>query len=700
MKKLLIIATFLTSIFSNAQSYLGYSYDNYAGVQGVLFNPASIVDSRFKVDINLVSASALVANDYLGVKVTDLLKNSYDFQLQPTKFASLNNNFIANVDIMGPSFMFNLAPKHSLAIFTRGRAVINMTNIDGNLFTQLQDKFNTQTDFNVGSQNFNMVANSWAELGLSYATVIMDKQQHFLKGGLSVKYLQGSQNSYSRANNATVNYNYFGANPATNTISTTGTLIYGESQNFDNFNKFKTNAGSTGIGLDFGFVYEYRPTYNNYFTTDATGKKTSLTDQNKYKLRLGVSLTDIGSINYKGTNQKQYNLNNTITVAEYNANSIQNLIDLKYSPVAQVATKVNLPTALHANADWNMYKKFYLNLNADLNLNKKTELNTSATANTFSLTPRYESKWFSFYLPVTTMEYRGVQVGSGFRLGPLFIGSGSVISNLISNKSKAIDVHVGLKIPFYQGIMADKDGDGVYDKYDGCPKVAGPTENNGCPYNDKDGDGVLDKEDKCPTVVGPVENKGCPWEDTDNDGVLDKNDKCPTVAGPKENKGCPWEDKDGDSVLDKDDKCPSLAGTAANFGCPEEKKSDPVKQTEIKQDVIKKINEYSKTILFDTGKATIKSESFNSLDAIVGVLTEYPTAKFKIEGHTDNAGKIASNLALSKNRATAVKKYLIAKGINQERLTSQGYGSSKPIASNKTTKGKNLNRRVEINLQK
>jgi hypothetical protein len=50
--------------------------------------------------------------------------------------------------------------------------------------------------------------------------------------------------------------------------------------------------------------------------------------------------------------------------------------------------------------------------------------------------------------------------------------------------------------------------------------------------------------------------KGCP--DTDKDGIADKDDKCPTVAGPKENAGCPWPDTDGDGVLDKDDKCPKV----------------------------------------------------------------------------------------------------------------------------------------------
>jgi hypothetical protein len=111
----------------------------------------------------------------------------------------------------------------------------------------------------------------------------------------------------------------------------------------------------------------------------------------------------------------------------------------------------------------------------------------------------------------------------------------------------------------------DTDADGITDASDSCPDVAGPAEFNGCP--DTDGDGIADKDDACPEVKGLKEFGGCP--DTDGDGTQDKNDKCIDVKGPKENGGCPWPDRDGDKVLDKDDKCPDVAGTAANNGCPE-----------------------------------------------------------------------------------------------------------------------------------
>jgi hypothetical protein len=98
----------------------------------------------------------------------------------------------------------------------------------------------------------------------------------------------------------------------------------------------------------------------------------------------------------------------------------------------------------------------------------------------------------------------------------------------------------------------------------------------------------------------------CP--DTDKDGIADKDDKCPTVAGPKENAGCPWPDTDGDGVLDKDDKCPEVKGTVANKGCPE-----------VSEAVMMKLNEYSRTILFDSGKASFKKETYPTLLSITEI---------------------------------------------------------------------------------
>ncbi|NCT10246.1 MAG: OmpA family protein [Flavobacteriia bacterium] len=229
----------------------------------------------------------------------------------------------------------------------------------------------------------------------------------------------------------------------------------------------------------------------------------------------------------------------------------------------------------------------------------------------------------------------------------------------------------------------DSDGDGIKDSDDACPNVAGLASMNGCP--DTDGDGIADKDDMCPNEKGTKANNGCP--DTDGDGVVDKNDKCPSVAGPAANGGCPWPDTDGDGVLDKDDKCPKEVGPASNNGCPDEV---------ISKDAEDSVGEFAKQILFNSGRSEFKPGVTEKLDGIVEVMNKYSKANFVIEGHTDSDGSAALNSKLSKQRAMAVRDYLVRKGIATTRLDAQGFGEGQPIASNKTAEGKAQNRRVIV----
>lgn len=101
---------------------------------------------------------------------------------------------------------------------------------------------------------------------------------------------------------------------------------------------------------------------------------------------------------------------------------------------------------------------------------------------------------------------------------------------------------------------------------------------------------------------------------------------------------------------------------------------------------------------FESGNAIIKNSSFTYLDGLAGLLAKHPEWSVKLNGHTDNSGKAAANLKLSQDRANAVKDYLVSKGADAANIEAEGFGQTKPIASNNTAAGKAKNRRVEVEL--
>lgn len=291
----------------------------------------------------------------------------------------------------------------------------------------------------------------------------------------------------------------------------------------------------------------------------------------------------------------------------------------------------------------------------------------------------------------------------------------------------------------------DKDGDGVIDKDDACIDEKGTVELKGCP--DKDGDKITDKEDICPDVPGLPAFKGCP--DRDGDGVEDKTDLCPDKIGPINNKGCPEaklllidnlgntlgtaiRDKsgrytfdgipydenmlfklDGDNTDSITELTIVMGGEARkavrlrsekNFHFEHLQPDVNTLKTLDTQDVAIKLDKKEAEVLkkafnnleFATAKDIIIESSYSSLNELADLMAKKSNWRLKISGHTDSKGDVVANLKLSEKRAEAVKKYLVNKGIAEDRFKVEWFGSTKPIADNKTEDGRQKNRRVEM----
>jgi hypothetical protein len=212
---------------------------------------------------------------------------------------------------------------------------------------------------------------------------------------------------------------------------------------------------------------------------------------------------------------------------------------------------------------------------------------------------------------------------------------------------------------------------------------------------DEDHDGIPDAHDACPKVVGirssDPKTHGCP-PDADGDGVDDLADACPTVPGlrttdPMTN-GCPDRDRDGDGIPNDLDACPDDRGAAdiepRRNGCP---------AAFVRGSRIELLDPIAWKGAGTELAATPDNEAI--LTAVLGVLLKLPTTRaLRIEGHADRTGDRRTSAA----RAAAVAKWLVDHGIDGARITTEGLGGDRPIATNETESGRAANRRVELHL--
>ncbi|MEO5591000.1 MAG: DUF5723 family protein [Chitinophagaceae bacterium] len=715
---LLFLCMFACAVIANAQTFPGYRTSNYTGVNGVIFNPANIADNRFKWDVNVIAVNGFVGTSASGLKFKDIT-HSFNADSLKSKLlrGTANINSLSYVDVLGPSVMFSLSPKTSIAITSRSRVFANGKNVNGNLASAILDGGTTNTGipFNFNT-NMLVHATGWTEIGGSIGQVLTNKaSHHFFKGGISVKYIAGTADSYLSANNLAGTVNGSGSTYLT---ATTGNLsINTTAADFGNYkfgDFFKFNGH--GVGADIGFVYEWRPAKDySMYVSDRFA--------NKYKLKIAASLLDVGRINFdRSSNQaSNYAVNipaaGNFPLAQFAGKSINEykaILDASpYFTGSAIGSsyKVNLPTTIHADIDFMLSETFALNFAGQFKTNSTSSLSLYYY-NAYGITPRWENRTFSVELPLSYNDLTKFNAGLAFRAGPFFIGSGSVLSALVHH-SKQADLHVGLHfgMPYKKKIRPDTDKDGVFDDMDKCPDVSGFARYQGCPIPDTDADGINDEEDSCKAIQGLKRYNGCPIPDTDGDGVNDEEDSCKTVAGLKKFNGCP--DADGDGIPDKDDKCPSVAGVEKYQGCPipdtdgdgvpddqdlcpdkagpASSKGCPVEQ------VVVQITADFKSILFDYGKATIRPESDTILAHAATVMAEQiPNSNFYIDGYTDNKGSVAVNKKLSKARAQAVANALIKHGVNKSRVIARGFGKDNPMCDNKTEEGRQCNRRVEV----
>ena len=744
-KTLLLLIIAISPVILKAQRDFGVATGNWAGTTSLYLNPANAADNRAKFVIDLGSVNLGLDNSLGQINAKTAYKSAVKGDSvginDVFKFGNSNNfSLLAPyAEVRGPGVMFSINHKISLALTTRVRIFNQFDNFNQTLFRTIVDQNfrTTNGNYSIAADKFNWTLHMWSEVGLTYGMVLYDKGKHMLKGGVTLRYLGGIAYSslYSDHIDATytestddlaITAKNTNLHFASNIISNNNQLQNGIG-NLDLVNRFFGSAGGSGIGGDVGLVYEYRPNYEKY-RYDMDDKK-GIVDysKNKYKLRVSLAITDIGSINYNNNNfVANFSGNGTVkasqikdSVKDYNSFVSYAQSHGFNADSGRGATRVHLPTALLLSVDYKIWKRFYVNATLLGNLANRSQVGNSYYGQ-FTVTPRYDSRVVSVGLPITYSSLsQSMKMGLAFRFSGFFIGTDDGLA-LLSDGQYGFNVYMGLMVPINKKKIKDRDHDHVSDKMDKCPNDPGTWANHGCPDFDRDKDGVPDSIDKCPDIPGSPTAQGCP--DMDKDSVTDADDRCPDVPGPKATLGCPdrdgdgvadiddlcpdvpglliyhgCPDTDGDGIPDNEDKCPKEPGPASNHGCP--LLPPPPPKPEVKEEVKKQLKFAATAVQFETGKAVIKATSNKTLDGVVKILNDYPDYIMIIDGHTDNVGKPAANLKLSKDRAEAVKAYFVKAGIAPERLIANGYGDTKPVAANTTAEGRAKNRRVDMDLK-
>lgn len=763
----LVLVNLLVFTNSPAQEMLGLRSSNFAGLQGLGINPSSMIDSRLKWDINILTVNVSLENDYLYIPKNKLqffgiknIVNQVEDKAYLDDFDRTDNNLYFSTSVMGPSVMFPYTRKHSFALTTNFRTAISCNGLSPEAAKYAYEDFgydplhfiNTFNLYDISGAEFN--AMGWVEYGLSYATLFQETEKEALKGGITLKLLQGVSAGFVRDVHGD-----FNVLDDQDMLFSPLSLQYGRVNynSFEHINGFSDLVNGYGFSFDLGFTYEWRKAPSE-IRFEMDGEQQVDMEKNKYRARLGISLLDIGSILYN-RNANTFDL--TSDSAFYPNWDVDNFADNwdfdhtmsqifygdRYASLRKDNFRMRLPGALSVQADFRLNDKFYLNTTVVQSIrNTVTGVDRPSM---YSITPRFETLWFEVATPVSFIDYeaKSLRAGLALYLGAFWIGSdklGSLLGlsdmygmdiyasfkysipwsnprdrdhdKVSDKKDKCVDVPGLFKfdgcpdrdgdgvedardtcpdipgLPEFNG-CPDRDHDGIQDRFDDCPDDSGAVEFNGCP--DRDGDKIMDKLDACPDLPGLAQYNGCP--DRDGDGFIDPSDECPDVPGIAAFNGCP--DTDGDSIPDHLDRCPDVPGIKEMNGCPEEKKATRIEVKATKQITLTAeeqeiINTVFKNLQFETGKSVIKPVSFTSMDALAALLISKPNYKLTVSGYTDNVGGAAYNLNLSKRRANAAKEYLVAKGVDSSRITANGYGMKDPVSTNKTPEGRAQNRRV------
>jgi hypothetical protein len=450
-KKLAFVFCMSISIPSFAQYNMGLSNSNYSGIQGALLNPSSIAGSRLKWDVNVLTVDVNFDNNFVyvpkgavpafgfhtilhGIVNEDKFATKYDPNNPDNKY-----NFVVTNELLGPAFQYQINDSMAVGFSIANRMITNIRDIPGHTaqsaYAHLQESSLSGKTFSDQSTRLNSM--DWIEYALHYAVVLRDDGMNKWKAGVSLKYLEGFAAGY--VTNTHINYS----------ISDTAAIFFGQTSvdygrtDYNSLKDGQVNHGH-GWGADIGLTFIH---------SNDTKK------EDDYQYKIGLSLMDLGSINFNRNSAAFHLQGNSAEFAHWHqyemANNAQ--VDRTLSAVfyegdssaSQTAAsfRMKLPTALSVQADWKIRDHFFANATIIKGFGHGDAPGVRQP-DIYALTPRYESKWWDVSLPFSLLYYGNLRprLGIAARYAFFFFGGDAPFNLLALGNMYGVDFYAGIRI--------------------------------------------------------------------------------------------------------------------------------------------------------------------------------------------------------------------------------------------------------------
>ncbi|MFA5419423.1 MAG: DUF5723 family protein [Bacteroidales bacterium] len=464
-----IVTVFYPTLNVSGQEMLGLTLGNYSGTAGLLVNPAMITNNKTFLDVNLISADVFFRNNFAYIPAADfnfwsVINGSYvfpEYSDYQQNFLYYNNeqlkNATINVRVLGPSAMIQIG-KHGIGVqtgvrfFTSGNRIpfeVPVFGYEGLIYDKLYNIRFKDYDFDFNSA-------SWMEIGLNYGYDIIEHSDKKLTLGVTVKKLWGYSGATVKVNN--VDYVIF--NDSTISLRNLNADIgFSLPMNYDESGYKQTGSTfkGSGVGLDIGMVFTKKSAQKG---REWIGGKLCSQEYEDYKYRLGISILDIGRLQYSENAQTHsakdvsFYWDHMDTLGYTNMNQlIQDLSSVLYGDPNQSYTgdklNIGLPTALSVQFDYHIKQSLYV---SGFLINPiRFNMNSLRRPAQLAVVPRYELPFFELSIPVSLYEYQYPRIGVAARFYFFTIGTERLGTYLGMADMNGMDIYTSIKFSFGKG---------------------------------------------------------------------------------------------------------------------------------------------------------------------------------------------------------------------------------------------------------